>query len=450
MSQLGEAVARYIKILESEPVRKSGWIEELRDQMVARRLVVAGRWISPVLRPHFLSRRQYTNLVKNAEALHGALDRMRMLVVQNPKLMARLEMLPAEKMLVAVDPGYSSHSVSALLETHVNNGTLSVTGGQADLPHGVVYGDILSDLFYELAPVKELRKKFKLGKMTATKPLLASLLKAWKEFGGKTKPNIAILEFRQPFQTVDSQEHLLLAELFRRAGYQAAIVAPEEIHYSGGALATNGMKIDVVYRGVTAHEFMLRFDLSHPLVRAYREGHVCVVNSFRMEISRKRALFALLSDPEVTAAFPLAERTAIADSIPWTRVVAQAKTSYQGREIDLPDFLSKNRETLVLRPNDPGSGLPSYDGAALNEAAWSRACYQALRHSYVVQERVTPHPIAFPVELDGEMVYRELNVEMSPQAFLGKVQGAVARITPAQAGYSTLSGYAPAYILEGK
>jgi hypothetical protein len=286
--------------------------------------------------------------------------------------------------------------------------------------------------------------------MTATKPLLASLLKAWKEFGGRTKPNIAILEFRQPFQTVDSQEHLLLAELFRRAGYQASLVAPEEIQYSGGALSANGMKIDVVYRGVTAHEFMLRFDLMHPLVRAYREGHVCVVNSFRTEMTRKRALFALLSEPEVTAAFPLAERKAIAETIPWTRVVAHAKASYQGQEIDLPEFLLQHRETLVLRPNDPGAGLPSYEGPALPDAAWARACQQALRQSYVVQERVEPHPISFPVDVYGEMVYRELNVEMSPQAFLGKVQGAVARISPAQAGFSTLSGYAPAFILESK
>jgi hypothetical protein len=195
---------------------------------------------------------------------------------------------------------------------------------------------------------------------------------------------------------------------------------------------------------------MLRFDLSHPLVRAYREGRVCVVNSFRTEMTRKRALFALLSDPEVVAGFPLAERKAIAETIPWTRIVAQAKTTYQGVEVDLPEFMLRHRETLVLRPNDPGAGLPAYEGHALSDSAWVRACHQALRQSYVVQERVTPYPVSFPVDLYGELAYRELNIEMSPQAFLGKVQGAVARISPAQGGYSMLSGYAPAFILEGK
>ena len=450
MTQLGEAVVRYHKILESDTVRATGWLEALREQMAARHLVVAGRPVSPVLRPHFLSRRQYLNLVKSAEALHAAIDRMRLLVIQNPQLMARMEMLPAEKMLAAVDPGYASPAISALLETHVNNGSLQVTGGQADLPHGVVYGEILGELFYDTAPVKELRKKFKLEKAGAVKPLLSALLKAWKEFGGKNKPNIAILEFKQPFQTVDTQEHLLLAEVFRRAGFKAEIVSPDQIEYRGGILTCDRFPVDVVYRGVTAHEFMLRFDLTHPLVRAYREGKVCVVNSFRTEMTRKRALFALLSDESVTASFPAAERNAILESIPWTRLVTQTRTQLNGVEIDLPEYILRHRESLVLRPNDSGGELPTYEGASLNDLAWDRACRQAMRQSYVVQERVMPHPVSFPVDLYGDVVYRDLNVEVSPQAFLGRVQGCVAKISPADGTYSTLAGYAPAYILEGK
>jgi hypothetical protein len=48
------------------------------------------------------------------------------------------------------------------------------------------------------------------------------------------------------------------------------------------------------------------------------------------------------------------------------------------------------------------------------------------------------------------VVYRDLLIEVSPQAFLGKVQGCVAKISSAQGGYSGLTGYAPAFILEGK
>ena len=167
-------------------------------------------------------------------------------------------------------------------------------------------------------------------------------------------------------------------------------------------------------------------------------------------MTRKRALFALLSDETVTGSFPLAERKAIEEAIPWTRLVVAGRTRRGGVEIDLPEYILRHRHGLVLRPNDSDGELPAFDGATMSDAAWDRACRQALRQSYVVQERVDPHPVSFPVDLYGEVVYRDLNVEVSPQAFLGKVQGCVARISAAQGNYSTISGYAPAFILESR
>ena len=69
MTQLGEAIARYHKILEQDRERNAAWMGSLREQMQSRNLVVNGRPVSPVLRPHFITRRQYTNLAEAAEAL---------------------------------------------------------------------------------------------------------------------------------------------------------------------------------------------------------------------------------------------------------------------------------------------------------------------------------------------------------------------------------------------
>jgi hypothetical protein len=450
MTQLSEAVARYHRALESDTIRNSGWLEKLREQMAAQHLMVNGRPVTPVLRPHFISRRQYTNLMRTAELINTAIERVRTLALENPALMARMEMLPAEKMLAQVDPGYAA-PVAALLDTQVNNGSLHMTGSQADLPSGVLYNEALSNIFYDAAPVKDIRKRFKLSKTGGSKPLLQALLKAWKQFGGRKEPVIGVLEFRQAFETAESHESMLLVELFRKNGYQAEIVSPDQLEYRDGALWAGAAALDVVYRNLRAHEFLMRFDLRHPLVRAYRERRVCVVNSFRTELTRKRALLALLTDPDVNKSFPAAERAAIAEAIPWTRVVTQGyTTSPEGERIDLPAYLMKHRQELVLRPNDnTNDELPSWDGAATSEQAWERAVRTAVRASYVAQRRVPEHPVSFPVDLYGDMVYRDLNVEVHPHAFLGKVQGCSARITGA-GGFSTLAGMAPAFILETK
>lgn len=450
MTQLDEAVARYHRFLENETVRDSGWLEKIRAEMAEHRLIVNGRPVTPVLRPHFISRRQYTNLMKTAEVINTAIERVRTMALEHPALMARMEMLPAEKMLAQVDPGYAA-PVAALLDTQVNNGSLHMTGSQADLPAGVLYNEALSSIFYDALPVKDIRKRFKLSKTGGSKPLVQALLKAWKQFGGSREPVIGVLEFKQAFETAESHESMLLVELFRKGGYRAELVAPDDLDYRNGVLTAGGVALDVIYRNLRAHEFLMRFDLMHPLVRAYRERRVCVVNSFRTELTRKRALLALLTDPEVNKGFPAAERNAIAATIPWTRVVTLGNaTAPDGRKVDLPKYIMEHREELVLRPNDDTSDeLPSWDGAATSAQAWDRAVRTAVRASYVAQQRVPEHPVSFPVDLYGDIVYKPLNVEVHPHAFLGKVQGCSARISSA-GGYSTLTGMAPAFILETK
>ena len=209
MSQLDEAIARYHKIIESEPYIDLAWAQALQERMKAERL--GGRMISPVLRPHFLTNREYASLVKAAEALFSAINRVEQMALSSSALMARLQLLPAERMLAAVDPGYSFVSVTGLLDTNLNDGTLRFVAHNAEAPAGVIYGDTLADLFYEAAPVKEFRKKYKLKKLGGKAYLLNAMLKAYKDFGGKQKkPRIAIVEFRQPFQTAEASEHALL------------------------------------------------------------------------------------------------------------------------------------------------------------------------------------------------------------------------------------------------
>ncbi|HYZ83589.1 MAG TPA: hypothetical protein VE621_04280 [Bryobacteraceae bacterium] len=451
MAQSNEAIARYNRILESEELRDGSWISSLHEKLKEAHLYSGGRPVSPVLRPHFITSRQYANLIKVSEALYGAIDRTEKLALDNPALMSRMQMLPAEKLLASINPGYSYMAVTALLDTHINNGSLHVLGYQADTPAGVIYGEALNNVFYEAEPVRELRKKYKLTKVGGTKPLVESILKAYGEFGGRSKnPNIGILEFRQPFQSADLGESQLLAEFFRQEGYATEVVTPDQLEYRNGVLRKGAFQIDVIYRRVRVSEFLVRFDLNQPLVRAYRERAVCVVNSFRSELAQKRAIFDLLTDDRITRDFPAAERKAVRDFIPWTRVVSATKTTHNDEEIDLLDFIRKNREKLVLRPND-GSDERTYIGAELDEASWDRAMKQALRSSYVVQEVVPPNTGVFPVLRFGQIEMQELVVDVHPHSFLGKVEGCSTWVKPVETrGFSSVTGLAPTFIIDPK
>lgn len=451
MSQLGEAIARYHRILESEPYKDLEWANTLQDRMRASHLVSGNRPVSPVLRPHFITRRQYTNLVKAAEPLFCAIRRVEQMALGTPQLLNRMQLLPAEKMLAGVDPGYPFVSVTSLLDTNLHNGTLRFVDYNANTPVGVAFGETLDNLFYDAPPVKEFRKKYALSKLGGTKFLLSALLKAYKEFGRRDRPNIAIVEFRQPFQTSDTSEFVVLAEYFRREGYNCEVISPDQLEYRSGVLRRGDFRVDLVYRRVKVHEFLVRFDLSHPLMRAYRDRAVCVVNSFRSELAQKKAIFDLLTDETLTSGFPLPERKAIREFIPWTRVVSAANTTYQNQNVDLPDFILKNRERLVLKPNDDSTDRHAVRGSETDDSGWERALKQAMRSPYVVQEEVAPTKSTFPVYQYGSVQMRDLRVDVHPHSFLGKVHGCSSYIraeTPS--GFTTIAGLAPTFILDSK
>jgi hypothetical protein len=322
----------------------------------------------------------------------------------------------------------------------------------ADAPPGVMFGETLADLYYDAPPVREFRKKYKLKKLPGAKPLLHVLLKAYKECGGRQKkPRIAIVEFRQPFHSAEASEHALLAAFFQSEGFATEIVPPDQIEYRNGVLRRGEFTIDIVYRRIKLQDFLVRFDLTHPLVRAYKERAVCMVNSFRAELSAKGAIFDLLTDDAVTAKFPAVERRAIKDYVPWTRLVQAAKTTHKRQTVDLPEFVMKHRAKLVLRPNDDNAELHTIYGARTDELGWEKALRQAMRTPYVVQEVAEPARSVFPLMQYGSLMMKDMQVDVHPHSFLGKVHGCSSWLSVAGSqGFSTLTGLAPTFLLEGK
>jgi hypothetical protein len=449
MTQLSEAITRYHKLIQTEPFRDLGWAQELKGKLLAANLRDGASSLCPFLRPHFLARRQYAALAKAAESLYASIDRVLRMALANPALLGRMGLLPAEKMLALVDPGYSFLTVTSLLDTFMNGSSAHFMSHHSDSAPTLAYSAALTDLFYDCPPVKQFRRQYNLAKVGGTKQLVSSLAATYKQFGGKRKPRVGVLEFRQAFQTAEGADYWLLKELLLSHGLEAEIVSPDALEYRNGILRQGTFAMDMVFRRVAVHDFLLRFDLTHPLVRAYRDRAVCVVNSFRSELAQKRTIFALLTDEALTAGFPVAERRVIQEYVPWTRVVAPGKTKYGDKTVDLMEFVLKNRERLVLKPNDSGGEDHTLQGWNTDASRWERALRQAARTPIVVQEKVTPEKLVFPLLRDNTLELRELQVDVHPHACLGKVQGCSTWLSDVtNGGFSSVAGLAPTFILD--
>jgi hypothetical protein len=452
MPQIGDAIARYHKLLEQPSFRATSWADQFQEEMRRRHLVDSGRLLAPVLRPHFISRRQMDALARLSSQMSQILERLEAVAFASPVLLNRLQMLPAEKMLAAVPHGNSRSGVAVSMDANLRNGSLSLQGFDACKPAGLVYSNILADLFLELPIVKEFKRgRYKLSKLGGAKPLLQAIQTAYRQFGGKNKPAIAIVELAQEStsSTVGaSTEGRLLAECLNQLGGNARLVSPELLEYSGGKLRTGDFAIDVVFRRVSTRDLLTRWDLSHPLLRAYRDSAVCVVNSFRAEFAQRRALFDLLTDENVMAHLPAADRKLIHSSVSWTRVVSSRKTKHGDKEIDLPEYILNQREHLTLLPNEGSSDQPVYIGSEMTQAAWGRALRSALRSPYVVQERNLAERESFPLFQYGELKMKEAEVTVHPHVLNGEMSGASAVLQTYLAGSAAHLAVAPVLLLE--
>ena len=448
MAQLSEAIARYHELLESPVYQDFSWAVALQETMRERRLTQAGRVVASVLRPHFLTPRQHEALARSTERIAAVLFRLEAMVLESPALMSRLQMLPAEKMLASIPTGYERLTVSSALDGYQSDTLFGFNSFQPETPSGTAYLDALSDLFLDLPVMREFKRgRYKLSKLGNGKQLPAALLRTWKEFGGKTPPQAIVLEFKAPFSE-DSNEGALFAEIMTAAGIPTRLVAPDQLEYKDGVLRTGEYRIDLVFRRLAAQDLLLRYDLSHPLLAAYRDRAICMVNSFRAELGRRRALFALLTDEQITGNWPAADRRLIAHHVPWTRLMLHQRTRYHDEIVDLPKFVSANRERLVLAPNEVHTQQATFYGREMNQPAWDRAINSALRSPYVVQEAVLAVKRPFPVFQYGEVQVRELNVVFHPHILLDRMQGVGATLSQSANGAVVPTSYAPVFLLE--
>jgi uncharacterized circularly permuted ATP-grasp superfamily protein len=131
----------------------------------------------------------------------------------------------------------------------------------------------------------------------------------------------------------------------------------------------------------------------------------------------KKASFELLSDEAYASWFTSKERAAIARSIPWTRRMADRRTTYNGCSVELVDFVRQNRARLVLKPNDDYGGHGVFFGPQLDESAWDNAITTALSSDYVAQEVVELFPEEFPIFDQTEWKLQPMFVDTNPFLF---------------------------------
>jgi hypothetical protein len=447
-----DAVAYYHQLLEDAELAESSRAM-LADGMERAKLIFGGRPLSPYLRPHFVTERDFARVTSICETVWGAIQKVKDAAVEDATLLDELGLTEIERELVAIDPGYRAVSPTARLDSFLTDDSYSFVELNGESPAGIAYADVAYEIFSALPVMRRFAGRYNLRTMPGRQLMLDVLLRAYTEFTGhalERKPRIAIVDLKGlPTQ----KEFELFREFFESRGYPSIIAAPEELEFTDGRLRAGDFEIDIVYKRLLVNEYLPIIKEYPALLDAYRARAVCLVNNFRSKTIHKKALFAVLTDERHARLFTEEEREAIRRHVPWTRKVRAEKTKHDGEEIDLLDYTQRARDRLVLKPNDDYGGHGIYIGWNTDEAAWAEALNHALADGdYLVQERVSTARETFPALLaDGSVEFAEQLVDLDPMLFYGKVGSAFTRLSSTElANVTSGGGMVPTFIIEEK
>jgi hypothetical protein len=383
----------------------------------------------PFLRPLILSRSQYERVARAAETLATAFERLAHAALLDDALLNELDLTVRERRMARFDPGYRRLCVTSRLDAYLDGEDFQFLEYNAENPAGIADQMQLEKVLFGLPHMKEFLAEH--GAHWLPRPhqaLLRALLETYREWGGHRSEHaqIAIIDWEG---VSTASEFEILKDYFEAEGHPTVIADPRSLEYDGQELRAGDFRIDILYKRVIIHEFLERFDETHPLARAYIEHKVCLINSFRTKLAHKKAGFAILSDPAYHHLFTPAQVACILKHIPWTRRVRDGKTTYRGAERGLIDVLMKEREHLVIKPNDDYGGHGVVIGWETDDTRWEEAISLALRNSFVVQERVMVEKARMAMFTADSLFTDEMFIDFNPFLFLNRVEGALVRLS---------------------
>lgn len=433
---VGEPTVFWDELLRQELEKSPELVKKFLHSVRDAKLTFGKRTLCPFLRPFFLSLYDEQRVRVVAETMADLGERVAAAAMEDDSLLEQFHLREEEKRLARLPVGGGPASTASRLDAFLLPDSLKFAEYNAESPAGAGYAEVLAEIFRELPMMRKFLKRMEIHSYTLSAKLLDALVATYLEWGGVSKrPQIAIVDWREvPTWT----EFQILKARFEKMGVPVVLADPRDLQFDGKKLTARGKKIDLVYRRVLINDIVARPAECEALVKAYAAGALCVANTFRCKIPHVKTFFAVLTDERNLALFSAQERELLARHVPWTRVVADIKTEYQGTRIELLQHLRQHRENFVLKPSDEYGGTGVTLGWETEASAWEAIIQKALKSGksgsgescWIAQERIPVRREPFPhIGAGGKISFQETLVDCAPYLYRGKMAGFLVRLS---------------------
>lgn len=338
------------------------------------------------------------------------------------------------KDLSLIDPIYPNYQVMVRLDVfyYPESRSLQFLEFNCGDPSGMGWHDAMLDMFLELPAIQELGNLYRLHTDHLLVTHNRAMLQKYRQYcegrkiKPKEKPQFAIVCWNE--STILGDVHTIV-EYYRKFGYPAIFADPADFVYDGKDVTVDGIKIDAVYRDAI-DDFILPQFWPHvqPIIQAYRDGNICFVNPVRAATGDFKTLPQIMTDDKYRHLFNEQDWDVFQQTIPWTRLLKEGKSSYQGENISMVPFVKANKDLLVLKPNEGYGGFGISIGPDLDQKSWEHAVDDALKHDFAVQAFVEIPTDKFPVlEYGAYKGFQPRNVNINFWSHDGEFVGAFLR-----------------------
>jgi len=389
--------------------------EDTLNAELVRRGIYFGEGLLPTYPvPFFAPAAALDDWKDRSEALAATVEDVARAALSDPAMVRALRLRPDAEAWVSIDPGYPTISVLARPDAVFIDGQMRIVEYNSDSPAMMAFSDHVADCVLTLPYLAP--HLGSLQKETMLPSLFDTLIGCYRAYGGSGSPTIAIVDW--PGQKTRF-EHARIAEYFESQGCATLICDPRSLRRPGKKLEHEGRTIDLVYRRALFTELLERKAEVEPLISAYRDGAVCIVNPLRSYLASSKTLLAFLCEnwPKARGVCPV---------LP-TRLLDGA----------LIDKLRAKDEAVVLKKGESHGGLhvllPGFTTVEERHAALAAA----EREAWVAQDYVPLPRMRIPTRADADA--RKF-YNWNPFLFGGKYAGAIARASDTPLINITLGG----------
>jgi glutathionylspermidine synthase len=451
--------------------------------------------ILPVyLKPFFIHDKDKEHLSRVTATIMSALEKIVTAYFQNNKVADAIDIRGRVNDYLSVDHGYVRSIVAARLDAFFDTSSnkLKVIEFNCDDPSSMGENDVIQTIFQANTTMKALAVDYMLEHDRLTECFKHAVMATFSEFCKRKGTTIKKL----PFMVVSCSRNSAvktdidhIVNNVRQQGVDVCYADPRDLVYDGRKLHFKGKEVDILYRDNKGDIFrdetkgglrkkvrntILRasrgacstsrmfnallkrsyFGHAEDILRAYKDGAVCLINPFSALITSQKSSLALLHDKRFRDILDDDERHVIDEHVPWSAFMKARTITFKGETIQLAAFVKDNKDEFVLKPVSGFGGKGVLIGKDILQGKWEwavdRACSE--NNDYIVQEFVTIPQEEFPAFENGLFIgFKKKNINFNLWAFNGEFGGAFVRISHMSViNVSQGGGLTPVYYVKGK